>query len=71
MKVWNTLLELCLTSAMSAQDVDASTLASNNVKTILEDKNAKYDVDQALVLVQRHEYLLYIYIIYNHTCTTY
>ena len=63
-KVWNTLLELCLTSAMSAQDVDASTLASNNVKTILEDKNAKYDVDQALVLVQRHGFSagqLYLY----------
>ena len=49
---------------MSAQDVDASTLASNNVKTILEDKNAKYDVDQALVLVQRHGFSagqLYLY----------
>ena len=82
-KVWNTLLELCLhvaterslktTQPSSGNGSDGgsgggsggkSGEASIEVMKILKDPNAKYDPDQALVLVQRHGFAagqLYLY----------
>ena len=76
-KVWNTLLELCLHEATTATATATSTASSTSTSTtttaaaateevmrILKDPTAKYDTDQALVLVQRQHFSkgqLYLY----------
>lgn len=60
--VWNTILELYLRKDLlmeempsaSAQDVD--TVYEQEVMSILTDPRAAYDCDQALVLVQMHDF---------------